>query len=65
MSVAKVIEVIAEGSSVEAAVQAALEEAQKSVRGIQGIYIKDTKALVSNNTITGYRVNCKVTFVVE
>lgn len=65
MSVAKVIEILAEGSSIEDAAESALKEASKSVQDIKHIYIKEFQALVENNQIVRYRVNAKVTFVVN
>ena len=38
MSIAKVIEVLAEGNSIEAAIQAAVTEAAETVRGIKQFY---------------------------
>ncbi len=65
MSIAKVIEVLAEGDSIESAVESAVEEASKSVRGIRHVYINELQALVENDRVTKYRLNAKVTFVVE
>ncbi len=65
MSVAKVIEILAEGSSIEDATESALKEASKSVQDIKHIYIKEFQALVENNQIVRYRLNAKVTFVVN
>lgn len=65
MSIAKVIEVIAEGSTIEKALENAVEEAGKSVRKIRSVYAKNIQARVSDGKITGYRVNAKVTFVVD
>jgi dodecin len=64
MSVAKVIEILAEGDSIEAAVESAVREAAKSVRNIRGVYVNDIQALVDGESVTKYRVNAKVTFVV-
>jgi hypothetical protein len=64
MSVAKVIEVLAEGDSIEAAAQAAVAEAAKTVRNIKTVYITDFQGIVENGSIAKYRVNAKVTFVV-
>jgi hypothetical protein len=64
MSVAKVIEVLAEGDSIEAAAQAAVAEAGKTVRNIKTVYITDFQGIVENGSIAKYRVNAKVTFVV-
>ena len=65
MSLAKVIEVIAEGKTIELAVDAAVNEASDSVRSIKSIYIEGIQALVDDSKVTKYRVNVKVTFVVD
>lgn len=64
MAVAKVIEVMGEGSSIEDAVQAAANGAGESVRNIQNVWVKDIKAVVENGSIAKYRVITKITFVV-
>ncbi len=65
MSLAKVIEVIAEGESVEQAVQNAVTQASKTVQNIKNVNCENIQGIVSNNQIEKYRVNAKVTFVVE
>lgn len=65
MALAKVIEVLAEGETIEAAVESAVKEASDSVRNIRHVYAKEFQALVENNKVARYRVNCKVTFLVE
>ena len=65
MSVVKVIEVLAQSDeSWEAAAQEALNEASKSVRNIESLYIKEFQAIVDNNQISKYRVNAKISFKV-
>lgn len=64
MSIAKVIEVLAEGDSIESAMQTAVTEAGKTVRNIQTVYVSDMQGIVKGGKIDRYRVNCKVTFVV-
>ncbi|MEZ4415633.1 MAG: dodecin family protein [Gemmatimonadota bacterium] len=64
MAVAKVIEVLAEGSSIETAVEDAVAEASKTVKNIRSVYVQDIQAVVSNNAVSRFRVNCKVTFLV-
>jgi hypothetical protein len=65
MSVVKVIEVLAESEkSWEDAAQKALDEASKTVKNIESIYIKEMQAVVENNQIVSYRVNAKISFVV-
>ncbi|MFN2289936.1 MAG: dodecin family protein [Anaerolineae bacterium] len=66
MSVVKVIEILAESpQGWEAATQVALDEAAKSVRNIKSIYIKDFQAIVEDGQIVNYRINAKVSFVVQ
>jgi flavin-binding protein dodecin len=65
MSLAKVIEVIAEGESIEAAVNNAVEEAAKSVRKIKSVYVENISAKVDDGKVTEYRVNVKITFLVD
>jgi dodecin len=66
MSLVKVIEVIAESNeSWEAAAQEAIRIASKSVRNIKHIYVKEMQAIVDNNQIVTYRLNAKISFLVE
>jgi dodecin len=65
MSIAKVIEVLAEGDSVEAAMESAVTEASKTVKGIKNVYMEGLQAVVENDKIIKYRVNVKVTFVIN
>jgi flavin-binding protein dodecin len=65
MSIAKVIEVIAEGKSVDDAIENAAKESSKSVRNVKSIYVESIQATVNDEKVAKYRVNCKVTFVVD
>lgn len=65
MSVAKVIEVIAEGNTVENAFENAVSEASKSVNSIESAWADDIEAIIENDEIQAYRVNAKITFVVN
>lgn len=66
MSVVKVIEVIAASDkSFDDAVQQALNEASKSVKNIQSVYVKEMKAEVKDNKISSYGINAKISFVVD
>jgi flavin-binding protein dodecin len=66
MAVIKVIEIIAESSkSWEDAAAEALKEAGKTVRNIKSIYIQDMQAIVEKDKIVNYRVNAKLSFLVE
>jgi len=66
MAIVKVIEVLAQSEkSWDDAAQVALTEALKTVRNIKSIYIKDMQAEVENDRIVNYRVNAKISFLVE
>ena len=64
-SVAKVIEVIAEGKSIEDAVENAAKEASKTLNNVKSVYVEGIKAEVEDGEIKKYRVNAKVTFVLK
>jgi len=62
----KVIEVLAQSEkSWDDAAKVALEEASKTIRGIQSIYVKDMQAIVEGNRIVKYRINAKISFLLE
>jgi flavin-binding protein dodecin len=66
MALLDVIEVLAQSdTSWEDAAQDAIQTASKTVRGIQSIYIKEFQAVVENDKITQYRVDAKITFVLQ
>lgn len=65
MSLAKVIEILAEGSSLEDAIENGIKEASSTVREIKHVYVEGIQAIVENNTVAKYRLNLKITFVVE
>lgn len=62
----KVIEVLAESDhSWEDAANNALMEAQRSLRNIKSIYVKDMQAVVRDGRIRLWRLNAKISFAVE
>ena len=64
--IVKVIEVIAESDkSFDDAVRNAIAEASKSVTGIKSVWVENLSAKVSENRITAYRANCKVSFLLK
>jgi len=66
MSMLKVIEVLAESDkSWEDAAQNAVDEAAKSVRGIRSVYLKEIEATVEDGRISKYRINAKISFLLE
>jgi hypothetical protein len=65
MSVAKSIEILAQGNTLEDATEEVLREASKSVDNIKNIYVDDYRAIVEDGEIQAYRVHSKVTFVIH
>jgi hypothetical protein len=66
-TVTKVIEVSSSSSkSIEDAVQLGLKKVSKSVKGIKGAWVNETKVVTTDDgTISEWRVNMRVSFVVE
>jgi flavin-binding protein dodecin len=65
MSLAKVIEVIAEGPTMEEAVENAVIDASKTVHNIKSVYVENMQGVVEGNSVAKFRVNVKVTFVLD
>ncbi len=66
MSVAKVIEISAESTeSFDDAVRTGIEHASKTVKNIQGAWVKDMQTSVKDGKVTDFRVNMKVTFILD
>lgn len=66
MTVGKVVELIGSSKeSFEGAVENAVDEAAKTIRGIREVWVQDLKVAVENGKITEYRAGVKVTFLVE
>jgi dodecin len=65
-SIVKVIEVIAQSDKgFDDAARNAVKEAAKTVKGIKSIWIDNLSAEVVGDRITEYRVNAKISFVLE
>ncbi|MGZ4371756.1 MAG: dodecin family protein [Gaiellaceae bacterium] len=65
-SVAKVIEITAESSeSFEDAIQHGIEKAAASVHGIRSAWVEGQQVKVKENRVLAYRVDMKVTFVLD
>ena len=66
MSILKVIEVLAESpEGFDQAARKAVSEANKTVRNVRSVYIKEMNATVDDGKITSYRVNAKISFLLE
>jgi dodecin len=66
MSVARVTELSATSqTSFEDAINEAVARATKTLRGVEGAWVKDKNVLIEDGNIVGYKVNLEVTFVLE
>ncbi len=66
MAVVKVIELLGESEqSWEDASRKVVEEATRTLRGVTSVWIKEFQATVENDRVKNFRVNAKVSFVME
>ena len=66
MSVAKIIEISAESSvSFEDAIVQGIAKASKSIHGIKSAWVKEQHVVVENGKVALYRVDLKVTFLLD
>jgi flavin-binding protein dodecin len=66
MHVARVTEIIASSDkSFEDAVKVGIARASKTLKNVSGAWVKDQKVVIEKDKIVEYRVNLKVTFVLE
>ena len=62
----KVIEVLAESEkSWEDATAGAVTRASKTLKNIRSVYIENFEAKVEGNRVVRYRINAKISFVLE
>jgi flavin-binding protein dodecin len=66
MSVGKVIEISATSpESFEDAIKSGIAKAGETVRDIRGAWVKEQMARVEGGEVVEYRVDLKITFVLE
>jgi flavin-binding protein dodecin len=66
MSVARVTELSAPSeTSFEDAINQAVARATKTLRGVEGCWVKDMNVMIEDGNITGYKVNVEITFLLE
>ncbi|HEX7803338.1 MULTISPECIES: dodecin family protein [Pseudoxanthomonas] len=67
MSIAKIIEVnAASKTSMEDAVKNGLKKTSETVKGIKGAWVNEIKVVTDDNgNVTEWRVNLRITFVVQ
>ncbi len=66
MSIARVTELSATSQTgFEDAINQAVARATKTLRGVEGAWVKDQNVLIEDGNIVGYKVNVEITFVLE
>ena len=66
MAVARVTEISSTSpTSFQDAVQVGIARATKTLRDVQGAWVKEMKVDVNNGQITSYKVHMLVTFILE
>ena len=66
MSIAKIIEISAESTqSFEDAIRQGIETAARSVHNIHGAWVKEQSVVIDDGRIVTFRVNLKLTFVLD
>jgi flavin-binding protein dodecin len=66
VTVARVTEISATNpESFEAAINEGVNRATSTLRGVEGAWVKDMNVMIDNGSITGYKVNLAVTFLLE
>jgi hypothetical protein len=66
MAVAKVLEInAASGKSLEDAITTGIAKASETVRNIRGAWIKEQQVVVEDGKVTEYRVDLKISFVLD
>jgi dodecin len=66
MSIARVTELSAiSEQGFEDAIDQAIARATKTLRGVQGAWVKDMNVMIEDGNIVGYKVNVEITFELE
>ena len=66
MAIAKVVEVNSSSQkSFEDAIQTGISKVTETVKNVQGAWINEQKVIIQDNKITEYRVNLKISVLVD
>ncbi len=66
MSVAKISEISASSTkSFDDAIAVGIDRANKTLRNVKGAWVSEMKVDVTDGKVTAYRVNMRVTFILE
>lgn len=65
-TVARVTEISASSpDSFDEAVKVGIDRATRTLKNVEGAWVKDMKVVIRDGEVTEYRVNMQVTFVLE
>lgn len=66
MAVARVTEIIAGSKKgFQDAIEKGIKRANKTLKGVSGVWVKDQSVILDNGDVVEYRVVLKVTFVLK
>jgi dodecin len=66
MTIARVTELSAiSEQGFEDAINQAVSRATKTLRGVEGCWVKDMNVMIEDGNIVGYKVNVEITFQLE
>lgn len=66
MAVARITEIIAGSKKgFQDAIDKGIKRANKTLKGVSGVWVKDQTVLLDNSEVVEYRVVLKVTFVLK
>ena len=66
MAIAKIVEVNSSSTqSFEDAIQTGIAKVTETVKNVQGTWVNEQKVMISDNKITEYRVNLKISFLAD
>ena len=66
MAIARVTEIVAGSKkSFDDAIQKGVDRACTTLKNVEGAWVQDQKLIISKGKIAEYRVNMKVTFILE
>ncbi|NOS75303.1 MAG: dodecin domain-containing protein [Methyloglobulus sp.] len=66
MPIAKISEITSSSNkSFDDAIEKGIKRANKTIRGIQGAWIQDQKLVIDDGKIIEYRVNMKISFILD
>lgn len=66
MAIAKIVEVNSSSvKSFEDAIQSGITKVTETVKNVQGAWVNEQKVIIKDNKISEYRVNLKISFLVD